>query len=191
MKCGKCGEEYEDEFDFCPHCGTQTHKGGTRCPFCAEWIETDAIECRYCDSDLNPPTSETPKSEQSEPSLSSKERKNKRPRLTPPELEKAKSRYMSLIGLQVAWVIGGGLVLGFILRSPNLESIIVGTVGWVLLLYTVVWYGLKINERSWQMVLAVPLHLLLWVPGVLYELRLTKGYDVLVQVANSNREEGS
>lgn len=85
-------------------------------------------------------------------------------------LKGAQRKYLALIGLEV--FLGATDILWFIFFQPS--AILLGTVAWALLLYAVIPFGMRLEMTLWQIVLAIVLHLLLWVPGVLYMLHYAK-----------------
>ena len=91
-------------------------------------------------------------------------------------LKGAQRKYLALIGLEIFLGLGDLLLFFF---QPS--GILVATVAWALLLYAVIPYGMRLEMTPWQIVLAIALHLLLWVPGVLYMLHYAKAYENTTQ----------
>ena len=46
MKCSNCGSEFDDELNFCPHCGTSSHV--ITCPQCGEKYNNVGVYCPNC-----------------------------------------------------------------------------------------------------------------------------------------------
>ena len=51
MKCLKCGEELDEESNFCTNCGYKI--AITKCPKCNEHLEGDELFCSNCGYKLN------------------------------------------------------------------------------------------------------------------------------------------
>ena len=51
MKCITCGEEYSDEFEFCPFCGAYPKKF---CPKCFKEVNDGGAVCSDCGTELLP-----------------------------------------------------------------------------------------------------------------------------------------
>ncbi|MCW2278481.1 zinc ribbon domain-containing protein [Heliophilum fasciatum] len=46
MQCTRCQRMIQDDFRFCPHCGTET--APARCPGCGKTTNPDWAACPYC-----------------------------------------------------------------------------------------------------------------------------------------------
>ena len=46
MKCSICGSEFDDDLNFCPHCGTSSHV--IKCPQCGEEYNNVGVYCPNC-----------------------------------------------------------------------------------------------------------------------------------------------
>jgi len=47
--CPNCGTAVQEDFVFCPHCGSEILNA---CPSCHRAVQTDWMRCAYCGADL-------------------------------------------------------------------------------------------------------------------------------------------